>query len=204
MDHRNRIFSHLGEAIRVEYTFDPSTVDSEASIDRGLYENAITDLTVIVGGNTYTSDPGSGFTGSIFVGNNITLSTTTMETIDGYSVSIRSLTGANIGSLPMSFFALILRDYTQSMFDSDALPSAQPIPSDVTNSQIDLFFGGRENPVGSLILSGPGIDSGLLSANGNPQAISAIPLHPSLWLVSLPVLRLFLQGRSANHRRLNH
>ena len=111
----------LGDSFTLEYTFESTTPDSNASSIRGLYKNAVTALTVTVGGYNATG-PG---TNIIYVDNDLYG--------DQYGVFIGTpLIGPNVGVFEISkqspIFQLV--DPTQTAFSSDALLLSPPDPAD--------------------------------------------------------------------------
>jgi parallel beta-helix repeat protein len=118
----------LGETIRFEYTFDTSTPDSNPS-GNGDYINALTDVVVSVGANSYTAA-----LGDIVVTNSGT-------NPDRYVVDApSSSSGPSIDGIPIDRLILLLVDSTQTYFSTDALPLVQPDPSGFDNVQIRIEF----------------------------------------------------------------
>ncbi|HUF29046.1 MAG TPA: PEP-CTERM sorting domain-containing protein [Gemmatimonadaceae bacterium] len=91
------------------YAFEPTTVDSApADPVLGAYDDALTSLTVTIGGNTWTLSAGSNF---------IQVSDNFSGAADIYRV-VAVLSGPTA-----AIFELTLSDATQSAFSSDALAS---------------------------------------------------------------------------------
>lgn len=105
-----------GQTLRMVYTFDTTTPDNNAS-PNGDYLGAVKAISITVGGNIYTAN-----SGNIIVTNN-------GVNPDQYIVDILSLSGPNVGGLPVTRFQLNFSDSTHNAFSTDALPTVQPNPS---------------------------------------------------------------------------
>lgn len=128
----------LNELIRVDYTFESTTADSNASAN-GDYLGAVTSLSVTVGANLYSATSG----------NIIIINAGTNP--DQYIVDVPTgLTGPSVGGLPVSRIEVILTDTTMTFFSSDALPIVQPDPSAFDQRSIQLQFNLGDDPYGLI------------------------------------------------------
>ena len=118
----------LGEAIRVEYTFNTTTPDSNGS-SNGDYVSAVTEAELTVGSNVYTATGGN-----IIINNN-------GVNPDQYIVeALVGLAGPNVGGISPYRIQVRLTDNTQTFFGSDALPIVQPDPSGFSSVILQLDF----------------------------------------------------------------
>lgn len=172
----------LGETMVLTYTFESSAADSNKSAN-GDYLGSITAFEVTVGANTYSAE-----SGNIIITNNDV-------NPDQYLVDISSgLNGPGVGGISVMDFRLNFSDFTHSVFDNDALPTEQPIPSDFSQTAMWLTF---ENPDFSLDW-----EFGAIMADGKIQA-SPVPEPGTLPLLAAGSASLiFLNRRRKSKRRL--
>ncbi len=113
----------IGDLFHLEYTFESTTPDSNPSnIKRGFYDNAITSLSVTVGGY---SASGIGVN-HISVDNDLTGA-------DSYRIDITTpLSGNSVNGFDISKQSPILqmRDTTLAVFSNDLLPVSALYPND--------------------------------------------------------------------------
>ncbi len=131
----------LGETFGVQYTFESTAVGTSSPIPGGTlgqYLGAISSLTVTAGTNQYFVN-----SGDIQVFNNFTPDPSRGPQ-DIYQVSSPlGLFGPAIGGIPVRQFILNLTDLSALVFDSEALPTTQPLPSAFTpsiSSTLSLSF----------------------------------------------------------------
>ena len=131
----------LGGTFGVQYTFESSAVGVSSPIPGGTlgqYLGVISSLTVTAGTNQYFVN-----SGDIQVFNNFTPDPS-REPRDIYQVSSPlGLLGPEIGGVPVRQFILNLTDLSALIFDSEALPTTQPLPSAFTpsiSSTLSLSF----------------------------------------------------------------
>jgi hypothetical protein len=124
----------LGQTIRVEYTFDPTTADNNPSAN-GDYLGAVKTLTVTVGLNVYTA-----MTGTITIINS-------PPQPDQYIVDVPTgLAGPAVGGVPVARIEIILTDPTRGYFSTDALPATPPDPFGFSQRAIQLQFWDNSDP----------------------------------------------------------
>jgi hypothetical protein len=163
----------LGETIRVEYTFDTTTPDSNGS-SNGDYFSAVTAAEITIGSNVYTATGGN----IIIINNGVNP--------DQYIVDVdQGLAGPAVGGQLPDRFQVILTDTTKTFFSSDALPTVQPDPLGFTSSVLQFDF-----------CSSGCADFGFINA-ANPviPAPEPVPSLGPLALVLLPCLLVLITRR---------
>ena len=115
----------LGETLRVEYTFESTTPDTEAVITEGEYTDPAGLLTVTAGPNTYISSPG------LFI-------RIVDFTFDRFAIRETVIGPLLGGTRAESFF--FLDDSSGTAFSSDALPLTPPDPADFDQLQFEIAF----------------------------------------------------------------
>jgi len=121
----------IGDTFRLEYTFESLTPDLEPNTDRGVYFDAITDLTVTVG-NYSATGPGSN---SFSVYNSLFA--------DLYRIDIDyPMLGPSVNGFDLDFQGPIMQlsDPTCTALTSDALPLSPPDPNDFISTATFLML----------------------------------------------------------------
>ncbi len=138
----------LGDPYRLEYTFESTTPDSNASPNRGDYHNSISGLKVTVG--TYTASPT--FTSSVITVFN------DLSGQDLYRIDLIGVSGPSAAGLPLGNQTALMQliDLTGTAFTSDALPTAPLDPSD--------FVSGGGGTFVALAFDTPGMGQVFVSA----------------------------------------
>jgi len=135
----------LGETLRLEYTFESTTTDSDIDPTQGTYTDPTGQLTVTAGPNTYTLG------GAALV---VSVRDNFLSIFDQYSVgsSNAEVTGPLLGASDNVVFAFRLQDSTQTVFSSDALLLTPPDPADFNGIFFRLTFkDADDNTVGTLL-----------------------------------------------------
>jgi len=133
----------IGDAFHLEYTFESTTADADASSTAGRYNSAITALSVTVG--TYSASASSA---TITVFNDIGFGSG-----DQYFINVPSMVGESVKGFPLRSGqnpVLQLRDPTESALASDTLPLVPPDPADFVSGGTFLaleFEGGEFSSV---------------------------------------------------------
>jgi len=132
----------IGSPIKGMYTFD-STAPDLISGDTERASYPLIDYVFQIGN----------YSGSLIASNEIgVLDTAPGETIfsrDEYRASITGLIGPSVSELDPFGFEIVMRDYSQTAFTSDALPLTPPIITDFDPAFINFVFTDPRNPVPS-------------------------------------------------------
>ena len=147
----------LGETMRMEYTFESTSVDSNPNVAVGEYDFISARLTL--GSNDYVNGLSSN---ELTVGDGLS---------DLYNLVVDNALGPDTGGISPFSFAFVFSGGAPSVFSSDVLPLTQPNPDDFTTTIISLAF-----------LDISTARSAQLRAT-NVQ-ISAIPIPAAIWLLA--------------------
>ena len=169
-----------GETIRMVYTFESTTPDSNAS-SNGDYLGAVTSVQLFLSSNIYTATSGN----IILIDNGFNP--------DQYIVDIvgipGGLIGPTVGGMPLVRLELILSDNTHTALANDLLPTIQPDPSDYSDAVLQLQFRNPDNPFP--------FENGIVIASGT-VGISPVPEPSTVLLLGSGLVGLMY------HRRRRH
>lgn len=169
----------LGETIRMVYTFESATPDSNPSAN-GDYLGAVASVELFLGSSIYTAT-----TGNIIMINY-------GSTPDQYIVDIPGgLIGSAVGGMPLIDLDLILTDNTGTALGDEALATIQPEPSDYSDATLQLTFRDPHNPFDG---------SGLVQAYGTVH-ISPVPEPSAVLLLGSGLLGLLYHHRKRHQTR---
>jgi hypothetical protein len=171
----------LGKTIRVEYTFESTTPDSDPHTSYGEYLDAITGITMTLGAVVYSAS-----FGHIGISNDIG--------VDQYGFVVfgvfDGMTGPSVGGLFPERFSLALQDGTSTFFSSDTLPTMQPDPSAFP------FLGGMSflfsDPADPIYLGG----TEFVQLSSNNLYVVPEPASASLLAAGLATLAIRVRRRT--------
>ena len=119
----------LNEPIRVSYTFESTTPDSDPNPQYGVYPNAVSAITVAIGANTYTSG-----TGDIDIHIDPGLE-------HHFGVASDQMAGPDVGGVAPSDFIFNFRDFNGTALNrGDQLPTSPLDPNDFSVTGIAVLF----------------------------------------------------------------
>jgi hypothetical protein len=160
----------LGEIMRVEYTFDGATPDTDASPSIGNYVGAVSLLTLSVGANIYSTITNSSIGVQHFP---LFINPSTDIGWDQCTVT-STLVGPKIGGLAALSGDVSFHASPANVFTSDALPLTQPDPFGFTDTTLKITFYAFGD--GTLM-------AGIVAAHDIVIAPASVPEPASLALV---------------------
>ena len=165
----------LGDLISGQITYDTDSPDSNSSPETGSYYTAITAYEFNIG-----SFFGSSSGGRIFVNDNKSINLSLTGDSINFSTNNNSngLVGPNIGDWMLGAISVLLIDSSQSVFDSDALPSEQLDPLDFDIQQSIVVFTNISSP------------TSVISVGFDVQSFSVVPIPGAFWLFGTGLIGL--------------
>ena len=128
-------FFTIGDSVQGSYTFESATPDIDADTGIGHYANALTNMTISVGGTTFRYQPGYQF---IYVLNNesVKINDSWLPATDLYQVFSDLQPALGFSHVRTNLY---FRDDSQNIFSSDALPLVFPDVSQFNYTHLQVF-----------------------------------------------------------------